>query len=81
MYAQIIDDEKGLTLVSAGDFILGEKGKKQTKLERAKAVGVTLAGLAKEKKITKVVFDRGGFLYAGRVRALAEALREGGLEF
>ena len=75
--AQLIDDEKGITLVSATDL----KEKKGTKLERAKAIGISIAQKAKEKKIASVVFDRGGFLYAGRVKALADAAREGGLTF
>lgn len=77
MYAQLIDDEKGVTLVSAGDK--GMKGK--TKTERAKNAGLLLAQEAKKKQITKVVFDRGGFSYKGRVKALAEGAREGGLVF
>lgn len=94
MYAQIIDDEKGTTLVSATDKVLegksvgAKKDSKKTgkggrtkKLERAKAVGEAIANLAKEKKIEKVVFDRGGFLYSGRVKALAEGARAGGLKF
>lgn len=77
IYAQLIDDEHGVTLASASDA----KAKKDTKTKRAKDVGVALAKLAKAKKITEVVFDRGGFLYAGRVKALAEGAREGGLTF
>ena len=75
--AQLIDDTKGVTLAEATDLKL----KKGTKLERAKEVGIAVAAKAKTKKITKVVFDRGGFLYAGRVKALADAAREGGLTF
>ena len=75
--AQLIDDEKGITLVSATDL----KEKNGTKLERAKAIGIAIAQKAKEKQIASVVFDRGGFLYAGRVKALADAAREGGLTF
>ncbi|MDO8572901.1 MAG: 50S ribosomal protein L18 [bacterium] len=77
IYAQLIDDEKSKTLMSASDHSV--KGK--TKMERAKKTGTTLAEEAKKKHITKVVFDRGGFSYAGRVRALAEGAREGGLVF
>ena len=78
IYAQLIDDVTGKTLAAASDVV--EKGK-GTKLERAKKVGVEVAKVAKDKKLSKVVFDRGGFLYAGRVKALAEGAREGGLEF
>ena len=77
IYAQIIDDENGKTLVSSSSL----KTKKGTKTESAKVVGIELAKLAKEKKISKVVFDRGGFIYTGRVKALADGAREGGLEF
>ena len=75
--AQLIDDTKGVTLVEASDL----KATKGTKLERAAVVGKHIATKAKDKKITKIVFDRGGFLYAGRVKALADAAREAGLTF
>ncbi len=75
--AQLIDDTKGITLAQASDM----KSAKGTKVERAKAVGVEIASKAKVAKIDKIVFDRGGFLYAGRVKALADAAREGGLTF
>jgi large subunit ribosomal protein L18 len=75
--AQLIDDTKGVTLASANDVAL----KTGSKVDFATAVGKEIAAKAKDKKITKVVFDRGGFLYAGRVKALAEAAREGGLTF
>lgn len=75
---QLIDDQSGKTLVSASDLKLK---KKATKTEIAKDVGKKLAEVAKEKKIKKVVFDRRGYKYHGRVRAAAEAAREGGLEF
>lgn len=75
--AQLIDDTAGVTLVSASDK--GAKGK--TKTDRAKEVGAAIAKKAQEKKIEKVVFDRGGFLYKGRVKALADGAREGGLKF
>ena len=77
MYAQVIDDIAGKTIVSVSDNIV--KGK--TKTDRARAAGLLIAKSAKEKKITKVVFDRGGFIYTGRVCAFAEGAREGGLEF
>ena len=78
VFAQIIDDAKGVTLVSAGD--LKSKGKTK-KTESAKSVGLELAKMAKSKKIETVAFDRGGYKYQGRVRALAEGAREGGLKF
>ncbi len=78
MYAQLIDDVNGVTVASASDIAV--KGK-QTKLERAKMVGATLAENAKKLKITAVVFDRGGFAYRGRVQALADAARGAGLQF
>jgi large subunit ribosomal protein L18 len=78
MYAQIIDDSKGVTLASASDIALDGK---MTKVERAKTVGKNLAEEAKKKKISKVVFDRGGFSYRGRVLALADSAREAGLIF
>ena len=77
--AQIIDDSAGKTLVFANDSEL--KGKKGKKLEKAKAVGLLIAKKAQEKKIKKVVFDRAGYQYHGRIKALAEGARAGGLEF
>ena len=77
IYAQIIDDEKKHTMVFASD-----KGiKKGKKTEKAHEVGILIAQAAKEKKIEQVVFDRNGFLYHGRVKALADGAREGGLKF
>ncbi len=78
MYAQLIDDVRGVTLASASDIALEDK---VTKVERAKTVGKNLATEAKKNKITNVVFDRGGFSYRGRVRALADSAREAGLIF
>ncbi len=83
IYCQIIDDTAGHTLVAASDLEAALKdgngdGKKS---DRAKAVGQLVAERAKAKGITSVVFDRGGFLYHGRVKALADGAREGGLEF
>jgi large subunit ribosomal protein L18 len=78
MYAQLIDDVQAVTLASSSDISLNDK---MTKVERAKKVGMNLASEAKKKKITQVVFDRGGFSYRGRVEALAQGAREGGLEF
>ncbi len=77
IYAQLIDDVSGTTLVSASDI----KDTKGTNIERAAQVGKALAEAAKAKNISSVVFDRGGYLYAGRVKALAEAAREAGLQF
>jgi large subunit ribosomal protein L18 len=79
IYAQVINDETGKTLVAASDMEL--KGKKKGKLDSSKVVGTELAKKAKEANITKVVFDRGGYLFAGRVKAVAEGAREGGLDF
>ncbi len=76
---QIIDDENGVTLASASS--LGLKLKNGGNIEAATAVGKKIAEEAKKAKITKVVFDRGGYLYHGRVEALATAARENGLEF
>jgi len=77
IYAQLIDDENGRTLVAASDLAL-QKG---TKTEKARLVGRDLAERAAKLKIRRVVFDRGGYKYHGRVKALAEGAREGGLEF
>ena len=83
IYAQVIDDEAGCTLVSASSIDNGLKAEMagKTKTEQAKLVGKAIAERAKEKGITSVVFDRGGFRYFGRVKALADAAREAGLEF
>ena len=80
IYAQLINDETGHVLVSFSDLKL-KTGKKLKKMEKAKQVGIGLAKKALEKKIEKVVFDRGGYRYHGRVKALAEGAREGGLVF
>ncbi len=76
-YAQLIDDNTGTTLAAASDM----KESAGTKTERAKAIGKSIAEQAKKKNIAKVVFDRGGFKFAGRVKAVAEEARAGGLEF
>jgi large subunit ribosomal protein L18 len=76
--AQLIDDTKHVTLVGVSDKELKTKG---TKTEKAKALGLLLAEKAKAKKVTKVVFDRGSYAYHGRVKSVAEGLREGGMEF
>jgi large subunit ribosomal protein L18 len=82
IYAQIIDDQKGITLVAAStlDKDLQELNSK-TNTEAAKRVGGSIASRAREKGITSVVFDRNGYKYHGRVAALADAAREGGLVF
>jgi large subunit ribosomal protein L18 len=81
IYAQLIDDEKNKTLVSASDLELKKSRKKLKKIEKAKEVGKLIAKKAQNLKIEKVVFDRGGYKYHGRVKALAEGAREGGLKF
>lgn len=77
IYAQIINDVEGKTLAASSDVKI-EKG---TKIEKAKQVGLSLAQQAVKNKINQVVFDRGGIKYHGRVAALAEGLRKGGLKF
>jgi len=83
IYAQLIDDVKGETLAAASTLEkpMRSEGKKGTNVEAAKAVGKLIAERAKEKGIKDVVFDRGGYLYHGRIKALADAAREGGLNF
>lgn len=76
IYAQIIDDERGHTLASVDSTKMKNKP-----VENAKSVGLEIAKKAKTIKINKVVFDRGGFLYAGKIKMVADAAREGGLEF
>ena len=78
IYAQIIDDVKGVTIASTSSVAIDTKGKKA---ELAKEVGKAIATKATEAGIKAVVFDRGGYLYHGRVKALAEGAREGGLQF
>jgi large subunit ribosomal protein L18 len=82
IYAQLIDDVTGKTLASAST-VQGGKGSKRTggNVASAKEIGKTIAQRAQEKGIKRVVFDRGGYLYHGRIKALAEAAREAGLEF
>jgi large subunit ribosomal protein L18 len=83
IYAQVIDDDQGVTLASASSIeeTAREGLKTGASVDAAKAVGKLIAERAKEKGIKDVVFDRGGYLYHGRVKALAEAAREGGLNF
>ncbi len=83
IYAQIIDDIKGVTLVSASTLDSDVKNliKGKSKSEQAKIVGEAIAKKALEKKINEVVFDRGGYIYIGRVQALADGARKAGLKF
>ena len=81
IFAQIIDDENGVTLVSASSIDKELKLENGGNIEAATKVGELIAKRAKKANITKVVFDRGGYLYHGRVEALAEAARSNGLEF
>ena len=83
IYVQVIDDEQGVTLASASsiDHELRKKTDGVKKVDQAKLVGELVAKRAKEKGIKQVVFDRGGFRFSGRVKALADAAREAGLEF
>lgn len=81
IYAQIIDDDKGITLVSASTLDASMKDKNGGNKEAAREVGKLVAAKAIEKGIKTVVFDRGGYIYHGRVQELAEGAREGGLEF
>ncbi len=80
IYAQIIDDRKGITLVSASSIDI-DKASKSINIDKSKKVGLAIAQKAKDKGIAKVAFDRNGYLYHGKVKALAEGAREGGLEF
>lgn len=84
IYAQVIDDVRGHTLLAASDLeeaVREKAGDGAAKTARAKAVGEVIADRAKEVGIDAVVFDRGGFLYHGRVKAVADGAREGGLKF
>ncbi len=83
IYAQVIDDQAGKTLASAStvDRDLREKMKGLKKAEQAKLVGQAVAERAKNKGVQAVVFDRGGYRYSGRIKALADGAREGGLQF
>lgn len=81
IYAQVINDEDGKTLCSASTVEKSLKQKSGANIAAAKAVGAAIASKAKEKGIEAVVFDRGGFQYHGRIKALADAAREAGLKF
>lgn len=80
IYAQVVDDSTGVTLASAATTEGGFKGRTGGNVAAAREVGKLIAERAKEKGISRVVFDRGGYIYHGRVRGLAEAAREAGLE-
>ena len=81
IYAQVIDDTLGRTVAAASSLDAVLKATSGSKTERAKAVGTAIAERAKAAGISQVVFDRGGYMYHGRVQALADAAREAGLEF
>ena len=81
IYAQVIDDAAGKTVASASTLDKDLKGKSAATRDGATAVGKAIAERAKKAGVSSVVFDRGGFLFHGRVKALADAAREGGLEF
>jgi len=81
IYAQVIDDAKGATLASASSMEKEARGKTGANIEAAKAVGKRVAERAVQKGVKEVQFDRGGYLYHGRIKALADAARESGLKF
>jgi large subunit ribosomal protein L18 len=81
IYAQLIDDDNGVTLASASSKDKAIAAQKVTKIEKSKLVGAAVANKAKDLGITAVVFDRGGNLYHGRVKSVADGAREGGLQF
>jgi large subunit ribosomal protein L18 len=81
IYVQVVDDLHGTTLASASSLLPDVKGQSGQKSATAKAVGQAIAKACKDKGIDKVVFDRNGFLYHGRIKAVAEGAREGGLSF
>ena len=81
IYAQVIDDERGVTLAAASSLEAGEKGSKGSDKAAAAKVGALVAQRAIEKGCKEVVFDRGGYIYHGRIKALADAAREAGLNF
>ncbi|MBE50250.1 MAG: 50S ribosomal protein L18 [Flavobacteriales bacterium] len=81
IYAQLIDDVTGNTIISSSSSDKDIDSKKKTKVEKAKLVGISIAKKAQKAGIESIKFDRGGFLYHGRVKSLAEGAREGGLKF
>lgn len=80
IYAQLIDDLNGVTLASANSNVKSLSSEKLTKIEQAKQVGIMLAEKAKEAEIETAIFDRNGYVYHGRIKALADGAREGGLK-
>src|SRR5204862_7175876 len=81
IYAQLVDDERGLTIAGVADTSEGVQVEGKGKVARSFGVGKLIAAKAKEKGIAKVVFDRGGYQYHGRVKAVADGARKGGLQF
>lgn len=81
IYVQLVDDEKGKTLIAVSDLMDKSKKTKKSKMDIARGIGKLAAEKSLEKKITKVIFDRGGYKYHGRIKAVAEGAREGGLKF
>lgn len=81
LYVQVVDDASGKTLLSASTMEKANRGKIKNNLEGAKQLGQLIAKRATEKQISKVVFDRSGYLYHGKIKALADAAREAGLKF
>ncbi|MFN8291742.1 MAG: 50S ribosomal protein L18 [Chitinophagaceae bacterium] len=81
IYAQIIDDSKGVTIASASSRDKDIAAQKSNKVDKSKLVGAAIARKASELGVSEVVFDRGGYLYHGRVKSLADGAREGGLKF
>jgi len=81
IYAQLVDDQRNVTLAGAADTSEGVQAEGKGKVARSFALGRLIAAKAKEKGIAKVVFDRGGYQYHGRVKAVADGARKGGLEF
>ncbi len=81
IYVQLIDDNAGNTMLSVSSALDEIASKKGTKIEKAQMVGSKIAEIAKEAGIESVIFDRGGYLYHGRIKALAESARKGGLKF
>jgi large subunit ribosomal protein L18 len=83
IYVQVIDDERGASICGASTMspVVRDELKGLKKIEKSRRIGLLIARMAQEKGITRVAFDRGGYLYHGRVRALADGAREGGLKF